>query len=304
MRLKAILTVIYNKILSAKTKLRLEKFIFVAALVGFFLHLGVIWLVQLGVIDAGEYANGFSNPVNAIYTPFSIILYYEVYCLIYYLPKSMTVYIGKQFEVIALITIREIFKEIPKLKISSDLGQMYNDPQFIYTLVTILVLFFLIYLYYAQNQKSIQSNNITKGTIPDGIPGKKKKYIYAKKFLALVIGLIFVVMVVFNLVDWFSHHSIIDWLQNTGLSSKELFSSFFLILILSDVVILLLSFAATDEFPKVMRNSGFVVSTTLIRLSFSVEGLASHIMIVMAVLFGTLMVTIYRRYKKIELPTD
>ncbi|SCD20921.1 hypothetical protein PSM36_2114 [Proteiniphilum saccharofermentans] len=303
MRLKAILTVIYNKILSAKTKLRLEKFIFVAAMIGFFLHLGVIWLVHLGVIDAGEYASGFSNPVNAIYTPFSIILYYEVYCLIYYLPKSMTVYIGKQFEVIALITIREIFKEIPKLKISSDLDQMYSNPQFIYTLITILVLFFLIYLYYAQNQKSIRSNNSTKG-IPDGIPKKKKKYILAKKFLALVIGVIFVMMVVVNLVDWFSHHSLIEWLQNTGLSSRDLFSSFFLILILSDVIILLFSFAVTDDFPKVMRNSGFVVSTTLIRLSFSVEGLASHIMIVMAVLFGTLMVAVYKRYKKIELPSD
>lgn len=303
MRLKAILTVIYNKILSAKTKLRLERLVFAVAMIGFFLHLAVIWLVQLGVIDAGEYANGFSNPVNAIYTPFSIILYYEVYCLIYYLPKSMTIYIGKQFEVIALITIREIFKEIPKLKISSDLNQMYSNPQFVYTLVTILVLFFLIYLYYVQNQKSIRSNNSTKG-IPDGIPKKKKKYILAKKFLALVIGLIFVVMVVFNLVDWFSHHSLIEWLHNTGLSSRDLFSSFFLILILSDVIILLFSFATTDEFPKVMRNSGFVVSTTLIRLSFAVEGLVSHIMIVMAVLFGTLMVTIYRRYKKIELPAD
>ncbi len=303
MRLKAILTIIYNKILSSKTKLRLERLIFVAAMIGFFMHLAVIWLVQLGVIDAGDYVNVFSNPVNAIYTPFSIILYYEVYCLIYYLPKSMIVYIGKQFEVIALITIREIFKEIPKLKISSDLNQMYNNPQFIYTLITILVLFFLIYLYYAQNQKSIRNNNSTKG-IPDGIPKKKKKYIYAKKILALMIGVIFLVMVVFNLVDWFSHHSIIDWLQNTGLSSKELFSSFFLILIISDVIILLFSFAATDEFPKVMRNSGFVVSTTLIRLSFTVEGLASHIMIVMAVLFGTLMVAIYRRYKNIELPSD
>lgn len=303
MRIKAIITAIYNRILSGTVKLRLEKLIFVIAMIGFFLHLGVIGLVQAGVIYAGDSMSGLSNPVSAIYTPFSIILYYEVYSLIYYLPKSITVYIGKQFEIIALITIRDIFKEISNLTISSDLSQMYSNPGFIYTLVTILVLFFLIYLFYAQNQKSIRSHNSIKG-IPDEMPKKKKKYIYAKKILALVIGVIFLVMVATNLLELFLHHSIIHWLQNAAQSSRELFSSFFLILIFSDVIILLFSFAITDEFPKVMRNSGFVVSTTLIKISFSVEGLASHIMVVMAVLFGTLMVFIYKRYRRIELPAD
>jgi len=50
----------------------------------------------------------FTNPIAAIYTPFSFILIYEVYLLVFYLPKSTTIYIGKQYEIITLILIRGI----------------------------------------------------------------------------------------------------------------------------------------------------------------------------------------------------
>lgn len=77
-----------------------------------------------------------------------------------------------------------------------------------------------------------------------------------------------------------------------------------MVLILSDVVVLLFSFAITDVFPKVIRNSGFVISTTLIKLSFNVTGLTSHILVVMSVIFGTLILFLYKRYKTIEVPMD
>ena len=46
------------------------------------------------------------DPTSAIYTPFSILLVYEAYLMIYYLRRSTTIYIAKQYEVIALILIR------------------------------------------------------------------------------------------------------------------------------------------------------------------------------------------------------
>jgi hypothetical protein len=56
-----------------------------------------------------------TNPISAIYTPFSIILYYEIFLLIFYLPRSFTTSILKQFEIISLIIIRRIFYDIPKI---------------------------------------------------------------------------------------------------------------------------------------------------------------------------------------------
>jgi hypothetical protein len=76
------------------------------------------------------------------------------------------------------------------------------------------------------------------------------------------------------------------------------FDEFFTVLILVDVVLLLLSFFYTDKFHKIIRNSGFVVSTILIRMSFGVSGLISTILIVVAVLFGLAIMLIHNKYEK------
>lgn len=202
-----------------------------------------------------------------------------------------------------MITIRDMFDEISNLSLSSDL-QMNRNPLFIYSMVTILILFFLIFVFYKQNQKAIRINNNTEGMLIR-LPKKKLKYLFAKQVLAIIVGIVFIILVSINIYDWaMNNNSIINFLQNTKPVTKGFFSSFFTLLILSDVMVLLFSFAVTDNFPKVMRNSGFVLSTTLIKLSFNVTGLTSHILVVMAVLFGTLILVLYKRYKTIEVPTD
>jgi hypothetical protein len=76
------------------------------------------------------------------------------------------------------------------------------------------------------------------------------------------------------------------------------FEQFFTILIIADVVLLLFSFFHTDEFHKVIRNSGFIISTILIRLSFSVSGLLNTLLIVSATIFGLLILIIHNKFEK------
>jgi hypothetical protein len=64
------------------------------------------------------------------------------------------------------------------------------------------------------------------------------------------------------------------------------------------VILLLFSFFHTDEFHKVIRNSGFVISTILLRISFSVTGLLNTALIVAAILFGLLILLIHNRFEK------
>ena len=90
----------YTSLLSEKTKHIFEKIILSIAIASFFVHLIVIWLVDFGFITIQGAPLLFSNTISAIYTPFSFILVYEVYLLIYYLPKSITTYISKQYEII------------------------------------------------------------------------------------------------------------------------------------------------------------------------------------------------------------
>jgi hypothetical protein len=80
------------------------------------------------------------------------------------------------------------------------------------------------------------------------------------------------------------------------------FDEFFTVLILVDVVLLLISFFYTDQFHKIIRNSGFVISTILIRMSFGVSGLISTVLIVVAVLFGLAIITIHNKYEANTLP--
>ena len=62
---------------------------------------------------------------------------------------------------------------------------------------------------------------------------------------------------------------------------------------LSDVVILLISFRYTEEYSKLIRNTGFIIATILIRLSFSATGYLTMILILTGVTFAYLILKIY-----------
>ncbi|MFZ4476353.1 MAG: hypothetical protein ACOYPR_14250, partial [Saprospiraceae bacterium] len=87
---------IFNTLLSDRTKEVSERIILTIAIISFIVHLIIILLVHLNLIHIES--NLISSPIAAIYTPFSFILVYEVYLLIYYLPRSITIYVGKQYE--------------------------------------------------------------------------------------------------------------------------------------------------------------------------------------------------------------
>ena len=94
---KNILPFLFQKLLSDKTRTTTEKIILNIALISFFVHLLMIYLLKFDVIEFNSNTELLNNPISAIYTPFSFILIYEVYLLIYYLPKSFTTYITKQY---------------------------------------------------------------------------------------------------------------------------------------------------------------------------------------------------------------
>ncbi|MEL7021777.1 MAG: hypothetical protein AAGK47_09220, partial [Bacteroidota bacterium] len=146
MNAKTLLERSFNTFLSPIVKERTERVILTIAIVSYIVHLLLIFLNGKGGIGLEQ--NFFKNPIAAIYTPFSFILVYEVYLLIFFLPKSITIYIGKQYEIITLIVIRRIFKDIAYVELTSDWFRDKNDLQFTFDVLTALVLFYLIFLFY------------------------------------------------------------------------------------------------------------------------------------------------------------
>lgn len=288
---------LYQIFLSEYAKKRIEKVILYVALTGFFIHLILIYLSKLGMINFLSESELFKNPISAIYTPFSFILIYEVYLLIYYLPKSFTSYITKQYEIITLIIIRKLFKDLSGLELSSDWFNIKGDLQFTYDILASIILFYLIYQFVKQGAR--------KSQIPDVNQLKIERFIRRKKIIAIVLVPIFFTMSLITLFSWTSD---ISFTSNNLPSFEKInnlfFDEFFTVLILVDVVLLLISFFYTDKFHKIIRNSGFIVSTILIRMSFGVSGLISTLLIVVAVLFGLAIITIHNKYEKNTLPNN
>lgn len=286
---------LYQRFLSIKTKEKIEHAILWIALASFICHLAIIGLVHFDVIHISEQSHLMKNPIAAIYTPFSFILVYEVYLLVYYLPKSTSIYISKQYEIITLIIIRRLFKDLSNLSLSSDWFKINDDLQFTYDLIASVVLFFLIYHFHIQRNKTYRNNDTKKYQASNLM-----KFINAKKWVATALVPVLFFIAIYSFLNW--SIGIFQTTDSNFISFKNInnifFEQFFNILIIADVILLLFSFFHTDEFHKVIRNSGFIISTILIRISFSVSGIINTLLIIIAILFGLLVLIIHNKFEK------
>ena len=282
---------IFDGIFSENNRKKIESFTIWSASIGFIFHLSLVLLNNYSIIDIGNESLLLTNPISAIYTPFSIILYYEIFLLIFYLPRSFTTSILKQFEIISLIVIRRIFYDIPKLDLeSNNWFENADNLQITYDLICILVLFFLIYLF-----NYVKSNiDIKKGI------KNIDKFIDSKKIISIALIPIMIVLFAIGLYNWYSIGISTNFASSFYYVNEVFYNTFFSILIIADVFILLLSFLYTERYSQIMRNTGFIICTILIRLSFSSTGLTNLLLIISSVLFGLLILKIYSLMNKIE----
>lgn len=290
-----ILSYMHSLFLSEKMKEKSEKIIVYVAILSFVLHLLLIGLVNLNFISLDNHSKLLNNPIAAIYTPFSFILFYEVYLLLYYLPRSISIYIGKQYEIISLIVIRRIFKDLSNLELTTNWFSIKNDMLFTFDLLAILIMFFLIFIFYKLVKNSRSSE---KGLIEPEV----QKYISLKKNVATCLVPVFILLSIYSLGHWlyesiFSISKIVDHIKDIN---KIFFDDFFTVLILAEVLLLLFSFLYSDKFNSVIRNSGFIISTILIKLSFNTEGILNTILIITAIVFGVLVLKIHSLYENLE----
>tara|TARA_B100000768_G_scaffold102181_1_gene95130 strand:+ start:122 stop:1021 length:900 start_codon:yes stop_codon:yes gene_type:complete len=288
---KNILPSIFDKLLSETTQQKVEKLILYVAIASFLIHLLIIYVTKLNGSIFLQDSELFENPISAIYTPFSFILIYEVYLLIYYLPRSFTTYITKQYEIITLIIIRKLFKDLASLELSTDWFNIGGDVQFTYDLLASLLLFYLIFQFQKQGKLKFQKQQSINLNIAN--------FVEKKKMIAVILVPLFFIMAFYTLINWLNGFSIdSNMVPSFDTINNLFFDQFFTILILVDVILLLISFFYTDKFHKIIRNSGFVVSTILIRMSFSTTGLISNILIVSAVVYGLIIILIHNEYEK------
>ena len=249
---------------------------------GFIVHLLLIFFENYYGVDIfSSKTNLSSNPISALYTPFTFILVYEAFLLIHYLPRSFTTSVAKEYEIISLVLIRKIFKDIPEISLDSSNILNANNLQLFYDLLAVIVIFYLIYLFkktWVNTPKRKTNKNLNK-------------FINYKKLMSILLMPTLVVLCFVNFYEW-----VIDVFITESYTANlnGFFIDFFTILILVDVFILLISFQFTERYSQLIRNTGFIISTILLRLSFSAEGPYSILLLILGVVFGLIILRIYK----------
>jgi hypothetical protein len=186
-----------------------------------------------------------------------------------------------------------LFKDLSELKLSTNWFEIKNDLQFTFDIIASVVMFYLLYLFYKQSKPK---HSETQKVITSNIDG----FITLKKVIAASLVPILLIIATYSLSNWTFSLFNLDAMIKTSFKdiNNIFFDEFFTLLIVVDVILLLASFYYTDKFHKVIRNSGFIISTILIRLSFSVTGLLNIGLIIGAIVFGLLILMIHNKFEE------
>ena len=282
------INLIFDTIFSKYSRGKFEKFILILAAVGFITHLMLIFLNSNGYIQLDVGDNLLKNPISALYTPFSFILVYEAFLLIYYLPSSFTVSVVKGYEIISLVLIRKIFKDVPQVDLSQNFFANPYNVQFIYDIVGFVLVFFLIYLFKTTAGRPKKPK----------IDKKLEKFISQKKAISILLVPVLLALASYSFYNWLGS-LFIEYSDDIDVNFL-FFVDFFTILILVDVLLLLISFKYTERYSQLIRNTGFIISTIMLRLSFTATGLASVSFLVLGILFGVVILAIFKKMEKVN----
>ncbi|MBL6866377.1 MAG: hypothetical protein ISQ97_04695 [Flavobacteriales bacterium] len=253
----------------------IERFLVTCALVLFLLHLALYAGNEVFIWNLPE--SLFGHPLATLYTPFSVILIAEVYLLIYYLPTSFARSLGKQIEIVALIEIRSVFKSL------EDTSTWPWEAAFFPHMLSAVALGGLLALFYHLLPRRVARLEETE----------LKKFVRFKMGMAGLLTLFFIGLSLYSIGNW-----IWEWVTYPEALHSDLnsvfYNEFFTALILVDVLLLVVSFKYLDDFGFVLRNSGFVVSTILLRRALGIEAWYAFSYEMTAILLAVIMLLLQR----------
>ena len=237
-----------------------------------------------------------TNYLSALYTPFSFVLFYEVFLLILSIPESTTRSIGKQYEILSLIVIRNVFKDIAEFESVTDLsGQLEEFKAVLLDMGGGLLMFLLVAVFYhvaARCPRTLERDG--------GFAGRVEVFIGRKKVIALFLTALLFCLAAYNLIRWsIDVSSVARFSTVPTIDVRTIFYlDLFTVMIFADAVILILSLLLAGNYELVFRNAAFVVSTILLRFSLAVQKPYDVELGLVSIAFGNLVLLTYWYYQK------
>lgn len=218
-----------------------------------------------------------ANHLTAVSAIFSLLLVIEVAGLVFALPRSVSDSLGKQFELLALILIREAFMQFGHLAEPIVWrGMSATVPHALADMAGALIVFALLVPYYrVQRHRAITAHG-----------GEQASFVCAKKVVSVFLLGTFIALGV-------------SWLIRlaAGGAPGMFFPTFYTVLVLSDVLIVLISLRYATTFEVVFRNAAFAAATILIRLALSAPPYISVAVSTGAVLFALVTSAVYNAWR-------
>lgn len=216
---------------------------------------------------------------SAIQAAFTVVLILEVISLIFTLPCSFSRSVGKQFELLALILMRNAFKE---LSYFPEPISFTGNEQAILRILSdgfgALIIFALLGLYYLVQGKK-QDDTLAATNL--------FSFVAAKKGIALFLLAAFAYMGIKS-----------GWLTITGQAHNDFLHDFYTLLILADVLVVLISQCFQPGFYAVFRNSGFALSTMIIRIALAAPPFYNVLLGIAAAVFAIMLTIVSRKLFK------
>ena len=215
------------------------------------------------------------NHFYAVHIAFTLVLILEVISLIFILPCSMSKSVGKQFQILSLILLRNSFKEL--VHFSEPI--VINDTAPLFRIISdgigALAIFVILGIYYQMQHKR------------DEIKGGEARYrfVASKKIISLILLGTFIGMGIYNSLQLFSGQPRID-----------IFATFYTILIFCDILLVLISQQYLPAFHAVFRNSGYALSTLFIRLALAAPAYYNAAIGISAALFAVFLTMAYNYF--------
>jgi hypothetical protein len=287
------LAAIFDALDSPPVRGWLEQAVVVAAATGFLVHLAVIGVARFFPDLPQTVFEGLDkSPFHAVYTPFSVILFYEVLLLVFALAASHTGEIATQYQIVSLIVVRRVFKDIGGF---SELENWLAEPEAVKAVLIDMagaVLMFLMVTGFTFLRYKTPKTPIRRDL---------QKFIELKKALAVLLLVVLVALAAINLASWLGVMSglpvILAPPANVDLF---FFPRFFEFMIFTDVFLLIVSLAYYDRYEYVFRNAGFVISTVLLRVSLETPKPYDLLLALTAMLYGLAVLGVFACLSAIE----
>jgi len=242
------------------------------------IFVGALLLIELRRLGLLPFEWIPSNHFHAVRLGFNLLLVVEVVGLVFGLTGTPGRTLGRQFEILSLILLRQSLKELVH---APEPLQWEALREFIWPMVTdaagAVAVFALVGLFYRLQRE---------GDEQGGAERTPELFAASKEAVALAVLLIFIILAGMGISDALVRHE-------GAAAYDSFFATLYTVLVFADLTIVFLSLRHSFSYESVFRSSGYAVVTVLIRIALTAPPYLSAALGVGATVLGIALAAAY-----------